>query len=264
MYKKKSYFNNDFKDLTSICKNNHIPIKYIEDINSNDSLGWIKNCKPDIIFCFGWSNLIKDELLNLAPMGIVGFHPAYLPKNRGRHPLIWALVLGLKKSASTFFFMDDGADSGDILSQKEFNILYEDDANSLYQKVINVALEQIEEFVPQLENKNYLRVEQNHLLANIWRKRAKVDGIIDFRMTSNAIYNLVRGLTKPYIGASVVYDDTEIIVWKVEEIEINMTNIEFGKILEVKDNMILVKTYDNAIRLIEHEFKILPKVGEYL
>jgi methionyl-tRNA formyltransferase len=92
-----SYFNNDFKDLTSICKNNYIPIKYIEDINSNDSINWIKNCKPDIIFCFGWSNLIKEELLNLAPMGIVGFHPAYLPQNRGRHPLIWALVLGLKK-----------------------------------------------------------------------------------------------------------------------------------------------------------------------
>jgi methionyl-tRNA formyltransferase len=160
--------------------------------------------------------------------------------------------------------MDDGADSGDILSQKEFNILYEDDANSLYKKVINAALEQIEEFVPQLENKNYLRVEQNHLLANIWRKRAKVDGIIDFRMISNAICNLVRGLTKPYIGASVLYDDTKIIVWKVEEIEINMTNIEFGKILEVKNNMILVKTYDKAIRLIEHEFKILPKVGECL
>ena len=37
-------------------------------------------------------------------MGVLGFHPSELPKNRGRHPLIWALALGLKKSASTFFY----------------------------------------------------------------------------------------------------------------------------------------------------------------
>ena len=31
-------------------------------------------------------------------LGVIGYHPAELPKNRGRHPLIWALVLGLKKT----------------------------------------------------------------------------------------------------------------------------------------------------------------------
>ena len=31
-------------------------------------------------------------------MGVVGFHPALLPNNRGRHPLIWAKALGLDKS----------------------------------------------------------------------------------------------------------------------------------------------------------------------
>jgi len=41
--------------------------------------------------------------LGIAPLGVVGFHPAALPANRGRHPLIWALFLGLKKTASTFF-----------------------------------------------------------------------------------------------------------------------------------------------------------------
>ena len=79
----------------------------------------------------------------------MGYHPASLPENRGRHPIIWALALGLKKSASTFFFMEEGADDGDILSQKEFEILYEDDAKSLYEKVTDMALNQIEDFLPK-------------------------------------------------------------------------------------------------------------------
>lgn len=262
--KKVSNFNSDFANLQPLCKINKIPYNLVSDINSKETIDWIKDLNPDVIFCFGWSSLIKKELLDLAPMGIIGFHPASLPQNRGRHPLIWALVLGLKKSASTFFFMEEGADDGDILSQKEFDILYTDDANSLYKKVIEIALVQIEEFVKALQDGKYSRIKQNHKLSNNWRKRGKVDGVIDFRMNSNAIYNLVRGLTRPYVGANLIYNDKDIIVWKVEEVENNNHNIEYGKIIEIRDNTILVKTYDGAIRILEHEFKSLPKVGEYL
>ena len=197
-------------------------------------------------------------------MGIIGFHPANLPQNRGRHPLIWALVLGLEKSAATFFFMDECADAGDILSQKEFEILYEDDASTIYTKVVGIALNQIEDFVPQLKNKTFQRIEQSHQLANAWRKRGKKDGRIDFRMSSLAIFNLVRGLTKPYIGAYIECGDEHVVIWKVQEVMCPFKNIEPGKVLESVENTIIVKCCDNAIRILEHEFKLLPNVGEYL
>jgi methionyl-tRNA formyltransferase len=85
-------------------------------------------------------------------LGVVGFHPAALPENRGRHPLIWALVLGLEETASTFFFMDEGADSGDLLSQRRISIEPADDAGSLYARITEVAMCQIREFVPLLES----------------------------------------------------------------------------------------------------------------
>lgn len=262
--KDKSSFNSDFADLTPLCNKNNIPFKSVEDINSIENISWINSLEPDIIFCFGWSNLIKKELLTLTPMGVVGYHPTALPQNRGRHPLIWALALGLKRSASTFFFMEEGADNGDILSQKEFDVLYEDDAKSLYNKVSILALNQIETFLPMLQNNNFQRIKQNHNIANIWRKRGKFDGKIDFRMTSNAIYNLVRALTRPYVGAHIEYKDKDVSIWKVEEIDFDKSNIEFGKILENDGKTITVKTYDKAIKIIEHDFKELPKVGDYL
>lgn len=147
--KDKSNFNSDFADLTLLCEENKIPYKFVDDINSKENIEWINTLNPDIIFCFGWSNLIKKELLNLPIMGVIGYHPASLPQNRGRHPLIWALVLGLNQSGSTFFFMQEGADDGDILSQKEFEILYEDDAKSLYNKVSKIALNQIQYYFYQ-------------------------------------------------------------------------------------------------------------------
>ena len=262
--KKKSDFNSDFEDLTPLCKKADIPFKYVDDINSNENIDWIRSLSPDIIFCFGWSNLIKKDLLGLSKIGVVGYHPALLPKNRGRHPLIWALALGLNDSGSTFFFMTEGADDGDILSQEKVKILYEDNAKSLYDKVSNIALRQIEDFLPKLQNNSFKTIKQNNDLANVWRKRGKVDGKIDFRMTSGAIYNLVRALTKPYIGAHVEYNGQDISIWKVEEVEFDQNNIEFGKVLENDGKSIVVKTYDKAIKIIDHGFKELPKVGEYL
>ena len=262
--KNKSDFNSDFADLTPLCKKAGIPFKYVDDINSNENIAWIRSLSPDIIFCFGWSNLIKKDLLGLPKMGVVGYHPALLPKNRGRHPLIWALTLGLNVSGSTFFFMTEGADDGDILSQEKVEILYEDDAKSLYDKVSNIALRQIETFLPKLQNNSFETIKQNNDLSNVWRKRGKADGKIDFRMTSRAIYNLVRALTKPYVGAHVEYNGQDISIWKVEEVEFDQNNIEFGKILENDGKSVVVKTYDKAIKIIDHDFKELPKVGEYL
>lgn len=212
-----SPFNADFADLTPLCREANIPYRFVNNINDEEVVSWIKSLCPDIIFCFGWSELLKRELLDLVPRGVVGFHPAALPANRGRHPIIWALALGLEETASTFFFMDEGADSGDILSQQFIRIESFDDAQSLYSKIIDTAMRQIEGFVPEIENGTYTRVPQDHSLANTWRKRSKNDGKIDFRMSAYSIYNLVRALTKPYVGAHVVYNGKEYKVWKSKE-----------------------------------------------
>lgn len=117
--KKKSSFNNDFRDLGKICKINNIDFIYTDNINDGCSKEYINMKAPDVIYCFGWSQIIGEEVLMIPEKGVIGFHPTQLPNNRGRHPIIWALVLGLEKTASTFFFMDQGADTGDILSQVE-------------------------------------------------------------------------------------------------------------------------------------------------
>ena len=262
--KESSSFNSDFVDLKSLCISNGIPCLYVDDINSLDSIKWIKDLNPDVIFCFGWSSLIKKEILNIAPMGVVGYHPTKLPMNRGRHPLIWALALGLEESASTFFFMDEGADTGDILSQVDFEISYQDDARSIYDKVNDIALCQIEDFIPRLKQGKYSKVKQDGLRSNSWRKRNEIDGLIDFRMSSRAIYNLTRALTKPYVGAHIKYRGKNISIWKVKEVDVVKENIEPGSVLNANNKSFIVKSYDGAVEVIGHDFKILPQVGEYL
>lgn len=262
--KTRSQFNSDFFDLSGIATKRNIPFKFVKDINHPNNIAWIKRLSPDIIFCFGWSSLIKTEILQTPPMGVVGYHPALLPYNRGRHPLIWAKVLGLKETGSTFFFMNEDADTGDILDQKSFPILFDDDAARLYNKMTSVALQQIEFFLPLLINRQYERTLQEQKIGNVWRKRGKSDGVIDFRMTTSAICNLVRGLTKPYVGAHCVYNGQDIKVWRVGTANSPNFNLEPGKVIAIMDNVIEVKTSDSSILLLEHEFNDLPVVNNYI
>jgi methionyl-tRNA formyltransferase len=260
----KSSFNTDHVDLKQLCNENNIPVKYTPDINSTKNIEWIRSHNPDVIFCFGWSRLLKSELLKIAPLGVVGYHPAALPANRGRHPLIWALVLGLSEIASTFFFMDKGVDSGDVLSQQCISIAEKDDAETLYQKVIQTALNQLEQFVPAFASSDFQRIPQNHSKANTWRKRNRNDGKIDWRMTAKSIHNLVRGLTKPYAGAHFDLNDKQIKVWRTKVICNQEIYIEPGKVLAVRAEGIVIKAGQDSIQLrdIEPSIEIAP--GTYL
>ena len=261
---KKSTFNADHVDLTQLCMKHNIPVRYATDINSDKNISWIKTLAPDVIFCFGWSRLLKTDLLNLAPLGVLGYHPAALPANRGRHPLIWALILGLNETASTFFFMDDGADSGDIVSQYPIKISENDNAGTLYKRIVETALQQIDEFLPTLQSGDCKRIKQDHSKSNTWRKRDKNDGKIDWRMSAITIHNLVRGLTKPYIGAHIEYKDEIIKVWETKVIRGGEENIEPGKVILVDNNGIVVKTGENAIRLIKTDPVLDIGPGSYL
>ncbi len=160
--------------------------------------------------------------------------------------------------------MDEGADTGDILSQRLVSIDYEDNAATLYDKITSTALNQIQEFIPQLSQGNFQRTPQNHTQANIWRKREKQDGKIDFRMSSRNVYNLVRALTRPYVGAHLEYNDQEVKVWKVEEHDYSQPNCEPGKVISAERDNLVVKCGDKSIRLIEHEFEQLPCAGDYI
>jgi methionyl-tRNA formyltransferase len=259
-----SKLNADHCDLSKISKENGIPWFYTSKINSRATITWIENLKPDVIFCIGWSQIISKELIELPPLGIIGFHPAQLPKNRGRHPITWALALGLEETASTFFRIDEGVDSGEIVSQERIPISKLDNAATLYEKLAYVASQQVENLVRALEMKSLVSRVQDHSLANVWRKRHIEDGRIDWRMSADSIHNLVRGLTKPYVGAHFLSKGEEVKVWRTMLGIESEPNIEPGKVLALTQEGPLIKCGQGSIVLLDTEPVNWKPPGEYL
>ena len=262
--KKQSKFNSDFKDLSQLCIKYDIDYKYVKNINHEKNIEWIASKEPDVIFCLGWSQILGAEVLKVPRHGVIGYHPAKLPNNRGRHPLIWALVLGLSETASTFFIMDEGADTGDIVSQKQILISENDNAKSLYDKIVKAGCGQVVEILENLKEGKLVRSPQDKEIGNYWRKRNEDDGRIDWRMSAKNINNLIKGLTRPYIGAHFLFKGLQVTVWESEVIKNDELNIEPGKVLSTLPMGFIVKCGDHSILIKSHEPQVNMLEGDYL
>ena len=259
-----SAVNADFAPLDGLAEKAAAPIFYTDDKPQAELAAWLRERRPDVIYCIGWSSLLGRDVLDVAPLGVLGFHPSALPDNRGRHPLIWALALGLDQTASTFFMMDEGADTGDIVDQVPVGITPDDDAASLYDKVTEVALTQIDRITEALRRGQLQRRPQPTGSGNAWRKRGKADGQIDWRMSARSIHNLVRALTRPYVGAHCLHRGQEIKIWRTRPLDGAAKSLEPGKVLGCEDGSLVVKCGEGSIQVMQHEFALLPETGSYL
>ena len=260
---KKSKFNSDFKDLTSLCKKNKIDLHYTKKINTKKTIIWIKKKAPDYIFCFGWSQILNKEIISIAKKHVIGFHPSKLPQFRGRHPIIWPIILGAKSTASTFFKINKNIDDGPIIDQKLIMINNKDDSSDLYKKIVNKSKIQILNILTKIK-KNKLSFSKNDKKnKSSLRKRTFKDGEIDWRMSGQSISRLVRALNYPYPGAHLQYKNKIYKIWKIKIIK-NKQMIEPGKVLSNHNQKPIIKCADSAIQITKSHPKIPLKGTIYL
>jgi len=263
--KSKSPQNSDFCDLANDAREYDIPCLELEKNNNEKILNFLIEQKSDFVFCIGWSHLLPNEMFSALPeTKFIGYHPAPLPFGRGRHPLIWAMALGLKETASCLFFMEETADTGAILSQVAIPISSDETASTLYQKACVTLKTQIVELTADFNTHIDQAKPQDPDNNSNWRKRSPRDGTIDWRMTAQAISHLVNALAKPYPGATADYMDNSFTIHEVEIFAGETDDFaEPGKILDIQGDKILVKCWQSALWLKKHDLVEAPKIGEY-
>lgn len=87
----------------------------------------------EFIFLAWWPKIIPDYIIDAPTVGVVNFHPSFLPHNRGKHYNFWTLVEDTPFGV-TLHFVDRGIDSGDIIFQSRISKSWEDTGETLYYK----------------------------------------------------------------------------------------------------------------------------------
>ena len=225
----------------------NIPIFKVRTTNSPEAVALIKELRPDAMFVIGWTRLVSAEVLAIPRYGCFGMHASLLPDYRGRAPVNWALIRGEKVWGNTLMLLDDGIDTGDIVSQKRFNIKLADTCKTVYDKVARAGCEMIHDFIPLLDAGDFPRTVQTGKDAPSMPKRTPDDGIIDWSKSSLELFNWVRALTSPYPGAFTYLRGKKLFIWDARILHIPSDLSETtvwsqnkpGTILSVKDGIII-------------------------
>ena len=198
--------------LDNICKENGIDLVKVENINLPEVRKELLKRSIDILFIIGWSQIAKKELIKTPKFGVYGIHPTLLPEGRGRAPIPWAIIKGLKITGATLFKINAGVDTGEIILQKKIILNKSITSTELYQKMKKSHIFLIKLFLKKLQNKKILLLPQNEKLATYWPRRTPEMGEINLNGSVYDADKLCRALMKPYPGAFYINKNKKIII----------------------------------------------------
>lgn len=258
----KNNLNTDYLSFKDFARINGIQFHQTDNINSSLTYNWIKKLNPNYIFCFGFSQLIKKPLLKKYSKRIIGFHPSSLPMIKGRNPIIWSIILNRKFSGTNFFFITEKPDSGEIIDHYKLRIKNDMTATQLYDSICKLGQRRIKYLVKKILKKKISVIKNNSKL--VMRKRMPGEEVIDWRMSSRFIHNLVRALSKPYIGACFFHKGKKYKVLKSSVAKINLDNRfkEYGRVVKVKKKGYVIRCGEGLINILRTEPKIKLALNE--
>ncbi len=230
-----------------------INVHHVRSLNTSDVKQQLRAYAPDLLFVIGWSELVDTDILSIPSVTAVGMHPAPLPRGRGRAPLAWSLIKGLDETALSMFHLVEEADAGDLIGQEPIPIDIEDDAQSLYQKMVAAGRQLINTYYPKFEAGTIPREPQEESQATWWPKREPHHGLIDWRQPPQKVYDWIRGQTRPYPGAFSYIKDLQVTVWKANPPSKETVLTRPGEIVYQQDDCIGVGVWEGVIEITEIE-----------
>lgn len=240
------------KSFYKFCKEKEIKIFRFKKIKSKKSLNILKGLNLDLIFSFQYDQIINQKIIDIPKLGAINLHFSPLPKYRGVSPIAWALINGEKEFGVTLHYMDPGVDTGDIISQKNFEIGSIKNARELYNKCEDIGKTLFKDSLEKLSNGNNKRSPQENTKA-IYYPNGSInfeDCEIDFKKSTYMLYNWIRAFIFPPFQYPVFqYEKQWKKVVKVSPVYNKNKFEKPGTLVKINDNKFVFSTQDCYIEL---------------
>ena len=230
-----------------------------ENINHENSFNKIKELEPDFLVVVAYGQILKSNILNIPKYNSLNIHASILPKYRGAAPINWAIIQGESETGITIMDMEEGLDTGDILLLEKTEIKSDEDYLTVHNRLAEIGSQLIIKAIDHIVNGKINRIKQDNNLSNYAPMIFKDTGKIDWNMSKEGIFNLVRGL-QPRPGAYTLYNGEKVKIHKVEYGD-STVDVENGKIIGVSKNGIKVKVSNGQIIIKELQFPGKKRLG---
>ena len=250
----------NFKQIEVISKDEEI----IELLRIEDCIvKSIENSSATLIVCAGYKSIISKNTLKKKT--IINTHPSLLPKYRGLHGLVWAMLNFEKELGFSIHLMNEKIDDGDIIEQ--YKITYNGETSKEIMDKFDIYIENnLGRVVKQFINKEITPIKQNINRAT-WTPRRNIDDcIIDFNWNKKFIDIFFKALVRPYPLPILKVKDRLYEINGYKFIEINYYT-QKGRVVNIDNDDVYIKTKDGLLlvnRLIDFDTKKTYKANNIL
>lgn len=170
----------------------NIPVLQPEKISTDISL--LANHAPDVIVTCAFGQMLKQNVLDLAPHGVINVHASLLPKYRGSSPIQWAVINGEKRTGVTIMRTALAMDTGDIILKKSTAIHPDETAEQLFNRLAPLGATALITALDKITTGRATYTPQDHSQATTFPMLTKADGHIKWHFKSGIVRNFIRGM----------------------------------------------------------------------
>jgi len=183
-----------------------------EKINSDSAFEFFQRAAPDVVVIIAYGQIIPARLIEIPRLGWINLHASLLPKYRGAAPINWAIVNGETRTGVTTMQIDAGLDTGPMLLRNEVSIGPDETAPELSARLAEAGAPLVAETLRKLDRGEITPTPQDNSRATLAPMLKKEDGRIDWRQSSQKIYNRIRGL-QPWPGTFTTFRGKTCQIW---------------------------------------------------
>ena len=220
---------------------------------------YIKNLNLDLVIVVAYGQIIPKDFLLLSKEGFINLHASILPKWRGAAPIQRSIINQDKETGISVMKINEKLDEGDISHIYKINIIENENAQSLNERLSILASKNISDIIDNILDKEISFKPQDHTKATYANKIKKNEGLIDWNDDAENIIGKINGLY-PYPGGYFLFKGERYKILKAEK---SFSNEKPGKVLT---NNLEISCGTNSIKILEiqREGKKSQKINEFL
>jgi methionyl-tRNA formyltransferase len=221
----------------------------------------IRGLTPDVIVVVAYGQILPHDVLEIPRIACLNLHASLLPRWRGAAPVQAAITADDCETGITVMYMDEGLDTGDILLQRNVEILPNDTGGSLHDRLAQIAPEALLESLRLLAAANTPRIPQDNTRATYASKLKREHGHIDWSESAEALERKIRAYN-PWPGTFMKVDRQNLKIFSASVVDLTG---QPGEILR-SDKDLIVATGKGALSLaeVQLEGKRRMSVAEFL
>lgn len=235
-----------------------------EKLKNEEFLNQLKSLNVDLFVVVAF-RMLPEVVWNMPPLGTINLHASLLPDYRGAAPINWAVINGEKETGVTTFKLQHEIDTGNIIFSDKVTIEETDNVGDVYQKLMNIGKDVLLKTVNAIANGDFPQVPQAHIKEVKHAPKLHTETCrIDWNKSTEAVYNLIRGLS-PYPAAFTTLNGKILKIFRAEKTYPTSRN-EAGSYDTDEKTYLKFYTTDGAIECkeVQLEGKKRMSVSEFL